>query len=392
LGIPHETEGASVVLFFQYIRALSQAGYSIYHLVLLEGPNWPEDAVSNYINKMQKPGMFKVAIVRARAFVQSTRYAQRLAYDQLSASLGPAQAFRPDLVIAFDILPAWVTTEIKAPNRITWLGDLHFQSFWWHAIYAIKENLRTIRQLPAIWLTCRGWKNVYREVLPKADQVIVSSASSVGHLLRMGINSDYEPYPWPVAQIEAEICPSDQPRFVFFGNLVGLGSRSALHFLIEKLYPRLRKYWGSCGFSIILAGRGKLPEWFAKLASDKPEIKFVGFIESMADLLAGSHAVLVPISVPVGNRSRILTAMANGALVIAHKAASLGNSALVDGQTCYLANTADEFVERMRLAVEDRGAVRDIIDRARASYDNLFRSEVASRKLVDRVNRLLKQK
>ena len=387
-GIPHESEGASTVLFFHYIRQLSKAGYQIHHLLLLEGKSWTDEAVRDYAGKFDKPGMFEVDVARSAGFVKGGRFTHRLDDDALVAPLERARQFQPDLILAFDILPAWVLQHVPASHRIVWLGDLHFHSFWWNAIYAVKENIRALRQFPAIVLTCHVWKNIYRSVLADADQVVVSSVSSVAHMKRLGIYSEYEPYPWPETVAEAGDRPprgTGRPNFVFFGNLVGLGSRSALHFLIDKLYPRLRRYWGPSGFSVVLAGRGKLPDWFESMIADKPEIRFLGFVASIQDLLSGCDAVLVPISVPVGNRSRILTAMANGALVIAHKNASLGNSALVDGETCYLARSADEFVAKMKLAVEDKSAAKNITQRARECYQSQFSPDVAACRLVTRV-------
>src|ERR1700674_3566206 len=62
-GVPHETEGASVVLFFHYIRRLQQAGYDIVHLLLLEGMSWPQSAVSDYAATMKRSGAFQVEVV-----------------------------------------------------------------------------------------------------------------------------------------------------------------------------------------------------------------------------------------------------------------------------------------------------------------------------------------
>jgi len=59
------------------------------------------------------------------------------------------------------------------------------------------------------------------------------------------------------------------------------------------------------------------------------------------------HAVIAPIDVPVGNRSRILTAMSSGALLIAHKNASLGNPDLINNINCLLCNDEYEFVDAM---------------------------------------------
>jgi hypothetical protein len=159
---------------------------------------------------------------------------------------------------------------------------------------------------------------------------------------------------------------------LFYGHLFGLGSRSSLHFLFSKLYPELHKIWGKGGFDIIIGGREAPPDWAMSMIRDRVEFQYVGFIENLTDMLARVHAAIAPLDVPVGNRSRILTAQAKRALVIAHENAALGNPYLVDMETCLLAGSARDFAHRMQMAVESRSIVQDIINRAEASYAETY--------------------
>jgi glycosyltransferase involved in cell wall biosynthesis len=97
----------------------------------------------------------------------------------------------------------------------------------------------------------------------------------------------------------------------------------------------------------------------------------------------------VPIDVPVGNRSRILTAMAMRSLVIAHANTALGNPDLVDGETCYLAADAKGFVEAMVAAVDDPARREAVVDRALRCYRERFHPERATGRLAGRVAALL---
>jgi glycosyltransferase involved in cell wall biosynthesis len=101
------------------------------------------------------------------------------------------------------------------------------------------------------------------------------------------------------------------------------------------------------------------------------------------------HASLAPIDVPVGNRTRILSAMAKGSLVIAHRATALGNPDLVDGETCYLAADARAFARRMIDAVEHAELSESVIAKARRCYHAHFRPEAATQVVVDEFRRLL---
>jgi hypothetical protein len=389
-GIPHPRSGASTVLFYHYIARLKEMGCTILHLLLLEGDAWPDAAVDEYKRDIAEGDRFVVATCRSQHFVEQGR--SRHVLDAVAASEARAaiQDFAPDAIVAFDILAAWIAAPIAAP-RLVWLGDLNFQSIWYHALYSARERPILFRHVPGNWLCCRTWRRLYGEILRPAEQVIVASHSSVAELKRLGVAAEYEPYPWPESAppgAAARRLPQT-PTFLFFGTLTGLGSRSALHFTLEKVFPRLRRLWGEGGFRILLAGRGEVPEWAAQMMAGKREFERLGFVEDLDAVLASCHAVLVPIDVPVGNRSRILTAMAKRTLVIAHQNTALGNPDLVDGVTAYLAADAGAFVERMRLAVVEPERAETIIERAFLCWRDKFHPDAAAAKLVTRVAALL---
>jgi hypothetical protein len=139
----------------------------------------------------------------------------------------------------------------------------------------------------------------------------------------------------------------------------------------------------------MLAGRGALPDWVLATIADKPEFQLLGFVEDLAGALANCHAVLAPIDVPVGNRSRILTAMALRGLVIAHANTALGNPDLVDGESCYLASDAPGFAAGMAAAIDDPARRDTLIDRAFRCYDEHYRPDRAASRVALRVKTLL---
>jgi glycosyltransferase involved in cell wall biosynthesis len=387
-GVPHESEGASVVLFYHYIARLKREGHVIRHLLLLD-PSWSDEAVDAYRRKLGSPGTFDVVVIRATAFYRSGRVRPHCDADAAAAAGRHARAFAPQAILCFDILAAWLLDGVTAAPRIVWLGDLNFETFFYHSLYATRENPMRAIHLPSNWLSCRGWRHLYATVLSDVDQVIVASHSSERALGRLGVVAEYEPYPWPTeATMARTAAPPARPSFLFFGQLAGLGSRSAFHFLMDKVFPLLRERWGAGGFRIMLAGRGAPPDWVLAAIADKPEIERLGFVEKLDDVLAICHAVLVPIDVPVGNRSRILTAMAMRSLIIAHANTALGNPDLVDGATCYLAGDAEGFVSAMAAAVGDPSRRTAIIERAFRCYQERFHPERATSRLAKRVETL----
>lgn len=391
-GIPHESRGASTVLFYHYIAGLKRSGFRILHVLLLQPDNSTDEGLTEYTNKMADRMCFTVVPCRAETFVVSRRTGFRLNRSAVSEGLAEAERFQPDVVLCFDLLSAWVGVHIGAGAKIAWLGDLRFQTEWYHAWYGVKESCRNLRSLPMAWVRCRLWKRVYQNVLRRVDSVIVSANSSRQHLRRIGIEASYLPYPWPdvaVRTCEAVAEPPRVPSFLFFGTLTGLGSRSAFHFMLDVVYPEAVRHWGRQGFRILIAGMRRLPAWVESKLLERPEFTQLGFVEDIVWVMRTCHAILVPIEVSVGNRSRILTAMAAGVPIVAHENAALGNPDLVDGVTCYLAKDGRSFIEKMQRAVERPEEVAQVVRQARTSYEAHFAPEAATGMLRAEIERAI---
>lgn len=119
--------------------------------------------------------------------------------------------------------------------------------------------------------------------------------------------------------------------------------------------------------------------------SDKSEFEYLGFVEELGSLMKSCHAILAPIDIPVGNRSRILTAMANRTLVIAHRNTAKTNPDLSDGQNCLLADDAKKFCEKMRYAYQRSYDIDRIIDRAHDMYMSQFHPDSAKRLFINHI-------
>ena len=390
-GVPNARDGASLVIIYNFLLAIRAEPVDVLHLVLLDENPKSRDALEAY-RRFAANERFRVLAATTSQLVTQGAREHRIDLSAAAELIERAREFAPDLFIAFDILPAWLGLELPATRKLAWLGDLNFQTTYYHGLYALQERPWRVLAFAKYWLAARNWKHVYARVLSTYDEVILSAASSEEQLSRLGLrNYKYRPYPWPVIEtpIPYRAKPST-PTFMFFGNLVGLGSRSALHFMVAKVYGPLLKLWGPSGFKILLAGRGDLPEWFGRAIADKPEFVRIGFVEDLPSTLAECHAALVPIDVPVGNRTRILYALSQSTLVIAHQNVALGNPALVEDQTCALAGSGEEFVARMKRAFNDPIWARQVAEAGCQAYKDLFSPEKAAADFVARIDRLLR--
>ena len=373
-GIPHPTEGGSTVVFYEYIKAAKAAGFTILNLLLLQPDNASEARLSEYRRGLEEPGRFEVVTCSSERFI--TLHRLRITFDKVAMT--PVRdrilAFDPDAVLALDIMAAWAIAELPLKGKVVWLGDLNFETLWYGAIYGRREGNRGLKDLVGNTLYAVIWALVYRKVLRRFDSVIVCAKSSERAIGRLGVKARYLPYPWP----QLSNRPRDASRLspvlslLFFGGLGGLGSRSAFHFLLDDLYPILVEEFGSGGFHVVICGRGNLPTWAQAAIDARRELKFEGYIADLDGVMDQCHAMLAPIDVPVGNRTRILTAISRHLLVIAHRNTALGNPDLRDGETCYLASTASEFSQKIRLAVENRVQTERIVETAYQTYVQNF--------------------
>lgn len=395
---PHPSRGASMVVLYHYVMHFRRMGFDILHIIPIKDRKGLEAEEAEYRRIMGTDANFRIVVHKKAGDLYEARPNKNVFKPVRVAVPGAEIAalagdFKPDATFCFDILSAALVKGAVDGPKVVWLGDLNFQTFWYHAWYATLEHIKHIRRLPLAWINARVWRRFYAETLSGLDAVIVCAKLSEGALAAAGVASTYLPFPWPCEEAKlagpAPELPS-KPTFLFLGNLVGLGSRSALHFLLGPLYKSLIRQWGADGFEILICGMHGLPAWVEPLVASKTEMRYLGFVEDLETLMRKCHGVIAPIDVPVGNRTRILTAMAARVPSIAHGNTALGNPDLVDGETCLLANDAASFSLKMKRLFEDPAASRAITEKAFESYQRSFNPETASAKMGEIILGVLK--
>jgi glycosyltransferase involved in cell wall biosynthesis len=373
-----------MVVLYEYLGAFEREGWQVLHVVPFREKWIAREAADAYAVGAAKGGR-EVIVFPVRGWTEHRRHAWSAFRpepfpEDIAARI---RAFDADVAFCFDIAAAGMVRCLNAGiPLVTWLGDLNFETVWYHALYAAREQWRKVWGLPKAAFTAWRWKQYYAEILRDAASVVSAADIQVRHLARLGIRATYLPFPWPSVVPSMEWQPPPEPTFAFMGNMAGLGSRSALHFLFDGVIPHLRRTWGDGGFSLLVCGREKLPPWADECIRRTPEIQYLGFIEDLTTLVLHCHAMLVPIAVPIGNRTRIVATMAMGVPLVAHSNTALGNPALKDGETCYLASDPASFAERMGRIVERPEEARAIIKNARRVYEEQFHPDRANARFI----------
>ena len=110
------------------------------------------------------------------------------------------------------------------------------------------------------------------------------------------------------------------------------------------------------------------------------------FVKNLNNLVSRCHGCLFPIDIPVGNRSRIVTAMGNRWPIIAHKNVSLGNPSLKSGHNCYLAEDVNEFANYSKIVFENESIRKKITSNAYKSYKLYFSPNNSLNKFLNFIN------
>ncbi len=345
--IPHPRLGASSILYFQYILSLIKSKHEVIHISIHTNDYFDKKKIDAYKNKLRKYKKFTFRSIKIKKIYKNLRlsyFYKNIETEKLNFQIVKfIKNLNPDKIIAFDITAASIAKNIFSKKVLyVWLGDLKYVTYFYHFLYDFKENFLKMLYFPFYYIVIQKWKKFYYTVL-KNNYVINGSFSNVSELKRIAIKSKYLPYPWPKLSKSKEKKKFIKPSFIFFGNLLGLGSRSGLNFLFDKIYPLFLKEWGHNNFNIYICGRFNFRQHFAQKIININEIKFKGYLKNLNTLADKCHAVIFPINVPVGNRSRIITALSNYWPIVAHSNVTFGNPSLISNKNCFLAKNPNKF-------------------------------------------------
>jgi glycosyltransferase involved in cell wall biosynthesis len=167
-----------------------------------------------------------------------------------------------------------------------------------------------------------------------------------------------------------------RPTILLVGHLAGAVTVDGLR-VFAKVLPLLERALGPDGFEIRVVGGHEPPpdlrETFAH-----PSVRRVGHVEGVAEEFQAADAILVPTSIPLGIRVRVITAWSFGACVIAHRANALGTPELEHDRTALLGGSPVELTTQVLRALDDIDLRRRVEAGGRSAYERGFAPPVAA--------------
>jgi glycosyltransferase involved in cell wall biosynthesis len=167
----------------------------------------------------------------------------------------------------------------------------------------------------------------------------------------------------------------ERHRLLLIGHLRGISTLEGLDLFADETLPRLERALGD-RLEVRIAG-GYEPPAHLRRALDRPCVRFLGHLEHPDDEFAAADALLVPTSVPLGTRVRILVAFSFGCPVIAHDANAAGIPELAHDQNALLAGNGSALADAFLRLVGDRELGDRLAASSRDTYERFFSPAVA---------------
>ena len=185
------------------------------------------------------------------------------------------------------------------------------------------------------------------------------------------------PDPGPVERAEPEL-----PTILLVGHFKGVVTLEGLELFGRRVLPELERELGPDGFEVRIAGGYAPPPALARLL-DRPSVQLLGHVEEAGPEFRRAHVMLVPNSIPLGIRVRIVTAFSYGTCVVTHSANRQGIPELEHDRNALVADSPAGLVGETVRALRDAQLRRRIGLSGRETYDRDFRPDVSVGRIAD---------
>ena len=365
--IPNKNDGASASVYFNYIEKILKISEDFDLFIINNKLIDYDNKIEKLIEQLNHPINLKIHNFKLNTSINYIPWSKNFyLFKYFSKKIILEKPY--DNLIFLDLEVGFLNIASVAVKKILWLGDLTFELEWYNYI----ENNN--KSLPKFLSTLYYFINKiapYKLLNSKFDKIVCCSFSAQIRLNRLGIKGKFLPFPYPSMNIADNRISNfnSEKKFLFYGNLVGSGSTSGLNFLFREILPNARKIWGKNNFSIVIGGRTKLPDLYEDYLNYYTEVSYIGYISDLGSTLKQFSALLIPISLPVGNRTRVLDGLSFGIPVVGHTALSYGNPFLINEVNCLLADTGLDFINKLNRICDDKKLYMNIIQNGIKTYD-----------------------
>jgi glycosyltransferase involved in cell wall biosynthesis len=179
-----------------------------------------------------------------------------------------------------------------------------------------------------------------------------------------------------------------RPTILLVGHMKGVVTLEGLRLFADGILPRLERQLGPDGFEVRIAGGYDPPPDLAR-SLDRPSVRRLGHVEGAEDEFRAAHVLLVPNSLELGVRVRVVTGFSFGSCIVSHRANARGIPELEDGRNALLGDSPAGLADAVVRALGDAELRARLGTGARATYERAFAPPVAVGELAATLDRLV---
>lgn len=295
----------------------------------------------------------------------------------------------PDAVLVYGF-EALAASRSVAASRFAATSDPPHLSLRGRTLRRWREErrpLRIAREAATLQSTLRAYPRLTVELLRECEAVGAFGRHHADWLRELGLDCGYyrtpiaDPGPSPV-----EAPAGERPRLLLIGHLQGTATRDGLR-VFAGMLPLLERELGPAGFEARIVGGYDPPPELAPLL-DHPAVRLVGFVDDVAAEFRGADVLLVPVSIRLGVRVRVLTGFSYGCCIVTHSANAAGIPELEHGRNALLADTPEGLGREVLRVLGDPELRARLRSGARETYERWFTPAAAGGALGETLERI----
>jgi len=169
----------------------------------------------------------------------------------------------------------------------------------------------------------------------------------------------------------------EKGKIVFVGIMNFLPNVDAVYFFVRQVLPKIR---GKVGFRFYIVGKNPSPSVFS--LHNGSDVIVTGTVGDVRKYIYDCELVVVPLRMGSGLRNKVIQAMACGKCVVATREACEGLN-VKDGENILIADTPDEFAEKILKVFNNKDLKLIIEKNARKYVEDNFLYDIIKRKWIN---------
>jgi glycosyltransferase involved in cell wall biosynthesis len=408
--VPNPDSGGGAITLWSVTRHLVEAGHDV-AVVPVHDPVYDDAAGRSLEQRLDQARALGAEVhpVVSRARTTPVRRISARAWrprdEELLPNLldAPAVAeavtgLAPDAVFAYgwDAVAATRGLRGRIPRFATVVDLAHLPELYRFRRDPKRLDRATLGRALLLQSLLRRLPRLQVELLNEAEASADFAAHHAEWLRRKGatrclyLRTPVQDRPGPEWRERRRAATHDRPRILLIGHLRGTSTQDGLDVFAKRILPQLEHRLGVDGFEVRIAG-GFDPPPDLRRPLDRPSVRLLGHLPEPDEELASADALLVPNTVPMGARVRVITGLSYGCPLVVHPANALGIAELEHRRNALIGSTPDELAALTIELLRDRELAGRLEEEGRATYERFFALPVAGKAVEDVLARIASQ-